>query len=129
MVWILHSAQYHKQYCILQTIEQLRALYMHKLNSIKFNSSRGYLPRLRSSIGSAACVLRLKHATTLFSLSGHYILSRQWRMSLLTKYRSILLADLWCYNQAGVTDLLIMRDPHYGRPCFMSVKTLGVLHS
>ena len=82
---------------------------MHKLNRIKFNSSRGYLPRLRSSIGSAACVLRLKHTTTLFSLSGHYILSRQYRMSLLTKYRENFAAGLWCLNQSGVTDLLIMR--------------------
>ena len=65
---IVHSAQYHKQHCTLQTIEQFGALYLHKLNSIKFNSSRGYLPRLRSSIGSAACVLRLKHTTTLFFL-------------------------------------------------------------
>ena len=34
----------------------------------------------------------------------------------------------WCYNQSGVTELLIMRDPHYGRMCFQSVKTLGALH-
>ena len=37
--------------------------------------------------------------------------------------------DLWCYNQSGVTELLIMRDHHYGRMFFKSVKTLGALHS
>ena len=25
------------------------------------------------------------------------------------------------YNQSGVTELLIMRDPHYSRMCFNSV--------
>ena len=39
------------------------------------------------------------------------------------------MVGLWCYNQSGVTELLIMRDPHYGRMCFKSVKTLGTLHS
>ena len=32
---------------------------------------------------------------------------------------------LWYYNQSGVTELLIMRDPYYGWMCFRSVKTLG----
>ena len=36
----------------------------------------------------------------------------------------------WCvfryYNESGVTELLIIRDPHYGRMCFKSVKTSGV---
>ena len=36
---------------------------------------------------------------------------------------------MWAYNQSGVTKLMIMRDPHYGRMCFKSVKTLGTLHS
>ena len=36
---------------------------------------------------------------------------------------------LWCYNQSAVIEMLIMRDPHYGRMCFKSVKTLGALHS
>ena len=30
-------------------------------------------------------------------------------------------------SQDGVTELLIMRDPHYGRMCFKSVKTLEAL--
>ena len=36
----------------------------------------------------------------------------------------LIIVGLWCYNQSGVTELLIMRDPHYGRHCFRSVKTL-----
>ena len=35
------------------------------------------------------------------------------------------MVGLWSYNQSGVTDILIMRDPHYGHMCFKSVKTLG----
>ena len=30
------------------------------------------------------------------------------------------MVGIWCYNQSGVTELLIMRDPHYGRMCFKS---------
>ena len=48
---------------------------------------------------------------------------------LLVKYRPIIMVGLWYYNQAGVTELLIIRDPHYGRMCFKSAKTLGALHS
>ena len=36
---------------------------------------------------------------------------------------------LWFYNQSDVTELLIIRDFHYGRMCFKSVKTLGALYS
>ena len=32
---------------------------------------------------------------------------------------------LWYWNRSGVTELLIMRDRHYVRMCFKSVKTLG----
>ena len=41
------------------------------------------------------------------------------------KYRLIIIimVNLWCYIQSGVTELLIMRDPHYGRICFKSVKS------
>ena len=43
------------------------------------------------------------------------------------------MVGLWYCNQSGVTELLIMRDPHYqgdyGRMCLKSVKTLGALHS
>ena len=39
----------------------------------------------------------------------------------------IIIVGLWCYNQSGVTDLLIMRDPHYGQTCFKSVKTLSII--
>ena len=51
---------------------------------------------------------------------------------LLIKYRPIIMVGLWCYNQSGVTELLIMRDPYhhdYGQMCFKSVKTLEALHS
>ena len=48
---------------------------------------------------------------------------------LLIKYKPIIMVGLMRYNQSGVTELLIMRDSHYGRMCFKSVKTLGALHS
>ena len=47
----------------------------------------------------------------------------------LIKYRSIIIVGLCYYNQSGVTELLIMKNPHYVRMCFKSVKTLGALHS
>ena len=59
----------------------------------------------------------LKHITILFSLSDHI------------KYRSIIMVGLSYYNQSGATELLIMRDSHYGRMCFKSFKTLEALHS
>ena len=71
----------------------------------------------------------LKHTTTLFSLSDHYILSREWRViidQVQTNYHG---KPIWCYNQSGMTELLIIRDPHYARMCFKSVKILGALHS
>ena len=34
------------------------------------------------------------------------------------------MVGLWSYNQSGVTELLIMRDPHYGRMCFKEVKSV-----
>ena len=43
---------------------------------------------------------------------------------MLIKYRPIIIVGLWCYNHSGVTELLIMRDPHYCQMCFKSVKTL-----
>ena len=69
--------------------------------------------------------LFLKHTTTLLYLSDHYILSREWETivdQVQTDYhgRPMVLC---------VTELLIMREPHYGRICFKSVKTLGALHS
>ena len=74
-------------------------------------------------------VKQLKHTTTLFTLSDHYILSRKWKAfvdQVQTNYHG---RPIWCYNQSGVIELLIVRDPHYGRVCFKSVKTLGALHS
>ena len=37
--------------------------------------------------------------------------------------------DIWYYNQSGVAELLIMRDPHYGKMCFKSFQILRALHS
>ena len=71
----------------------------------------------------------LKHPTTLFALSDRHILSREWRVIVeqavqTNNYGSIILK----IDRSGVTELCIMRDPHYGRMCFRSVKTLGALH-
>ena len=44
-------------------------------------------------------------------------------------HHTIIMVGLWTYNQSGVTEQLIMRDPHYDQMCFQSVKTLGALHS
>ena len=63
--------------------------------------------------------LCLKHTTTLFALSDHYILSREWR---------VIVDQVQANYHSRVTELLIMRDPHYGWMCFKSVKTLGALH-
>ena len=73
--------------------------------------------------------LPLIHSITLFSLFDHYFLCREWRvLFLLIKYRPVIMVCLWCYNFSGAAELLIMIDPHYGRVCFISVKTLGPLH-
>ena len=70
--------------------------------------------------------LNLKHTTKLFALSDHYTLSREWRVIVDQVYIPIIMVGLWCYNQSDVTQLLIMRDSHYGRTCFKSVKTLAL---
>ena len=65
----------------------------------------------------------LKHITTLFSLSDHDILSREWRGRVghvQTNHHDRPMVP-------GVTELLIMTDPHYDRMCFKSVKTLGAV--
>ena len=71
------------------------------------------------------CYIVLKHTTTLFALFSHYILSQEWRVivgQVQTNYHGIV--SLWCYNQSGVTELLIMRDPHY---CLMWLSQLKLL--
>ena len=70
----------------------------------------------------------LKHTTTLFPLSDHYILSREWKV-IVDQVQTNHHGWPCCYNQSGVTELLIMSDFHYGRMCFKSVKTLGAPHS
>ena len=72
-------------------------------------------------VSTTAChgFLLLQHTTALFSLSDLYILGREWRVivdQVQINYHGgpMMLA----YNQSGVNELLIMRDPHYGRMCF-----------
>ena len=78
---------------------------------------------------------QLSHKTYLEQIFDHYkqALSSTGLAGngelLLIKYRPIIMVGLWCYNQSGVTELLIMGDPHYDRMCFKSVETPGVLHS
>ena len=61
--------------------------------------------------------------------SAVFTISTATASLLLINYRPFIMVGLWCYNQSGVTESLIMRDPHYDRMCFKSVKTLGALHS
>ena len=71
----------------------------------------------------------LKHNTTLFSLSDHYILSLEWRVivdQVQTNYHGR--PNDTIISQVYI-EILIMRDPHYGRMCFEADKTLGALHS
>ena len=63
---------------------------------------------------------KFKHITTLYYLSDPDILSREWRVNV--EYHGSI--DLWYYNQSRVTELFIMRNPHYYRMSFKSVKTL-----
>ena len=64
---------------------------------------------------------QLKHTTTLFSLSNHYILSREWRV----------IVDQVQINSHGRPDDTIISQvgADWGRMCFKSVKTLEALHS
>ena len=66
----------------------------------------------------------LKHTSTLFSFSDHYIPSREWRVIVdqVQVGYGIRISQVW-------PELLIMRDPHGGTMCFKSVKTFGALHS
>ena len=72
--------------------------------------------------------LVLKHIKHYFHRPATTFLAENGEL-LLVKYRPIIMVGLWCYNQSGVNELLIMMDPHYGRMCFKAVKTLGALHS
>ena len=68
-----------------------------------------------SSIQLDKCLYsRLKHTTTLFSLSHHDILSREWKViahQVQTNYHGR--PSYIVYNQSGATELLIMVDFHY----------------
>ena len=64
------------------------------------------------------------------SIGSTFCVYQKWCRGLMKIWnRPIIMVGLRCYNQSGVAELLIMRDPHYGRMCFKSVKTLGALHS
>ena len=66
-------------------------------------------------------MLLLKQQTDFVSYAAYCIGNYALRVILGTDQLS------WYYIQSGVTDLLIMGDPHYGGMCFESVKTLGFL--
>ena len=38
-----------------------------------------------------------------------------------------IIVCLWCYYQSGVTELLIMRDPPYGRICQLKTSGFSIL--
>ena len=50
---------------------------------------------------------------TLVFLSDHYILIRESRVIVDQVQTNYIMVGLWYYNQLDVTELLIMRDPHY----------------
>ena len=37
------------------------------------------------------------------------------------------MVGIWCYNQSGVTELLIMKYTHYGRMCLSQLKPSELL--
>ena len=48
------------------------------------------------------------------------MLSQEWK---------VIVDQVHDMPNGTIISQVIMRDPHYGRVCFKSVKTLGVLHS
>ena len=73
-------------------------------------------------------VPELKHTTTLFALFDHDILSWEGRV-VVDQIHINYHGRHMRYDQSDATELLIIKDPHYGRMCFKSVKTLEALHS
>ena len=76
--------------------------------------------------------IKTPHYIIFFVRPLAYILSREWRVivdQVQTNYhgRPMVLLSVRC--DRAVDYDLIMRDPHYGRMCFKSVKTLGAIHS
>ena len=70
---------------------------------------------------------QLKHTSTIFSLSDHYILSREWRVivdQVQTNYhgRLIVLTTVRCDRTVNYEGSSLCPDVE-------SVKTLGLLHS
>ena len=83
------------------------------------------MPESRNTLSTLPEYLTLKHTITLFSLSDHCILSREWRV----------IVDLVQTNYHG--RLMVLKSVRYNRTvdheesslCLKSVKTLGALHS
>ena len=49
-----------------------------------------------------------------FAKTHHYIiLFVDHYIVVVDQVQTNFMVGLWCYNQSGVTELLIMRDPHY----------------
>ena len=93
------------------------------------NTALHYLWDISPPLIHCVSSCNLKHTTTFFFLVRplHFkpgMVSYCWP----SKDQFFIMVDLWYYNQSGVTELLIMRHPHYGRMCFKSVKTHGALH-
>ena len=70
----------------------------------------------------------------IFIKTHHYIIfivrhSTSGIESYCWSSTSFSMVGLWWHKQSGVAELLIVRDPHYGRMWFKSVKTLGALHA
>ena len=86
---VLYSAQYHRQRCTIQAFEQFGALYVHNPDDKHPTRSGFESSEFRATTGpnepsgqtrKLEEPLHLKQTTALFSLSDHYILSREWRV-------------------------------------------------
>ena len=88
----------------------------------------------RSSVLQSLYIVKTHHYI-IFFVRPCDIPSREWSycssgMELLfIEYRTVIMVGVWYYNQSGATELLIMRDFHYGRMSFKTFKTLRALHS
>ena len=57
----------------------------------------------------------LKHTTTLFSLSDHGILSREWRIIIVDQVHTNYHGRHMVYSVIISQLFFISKDPHYGR--------------
>ena len=56
---------------------------------------------------------RINHFNLFYSWPFRASMGHRRKGALLIKYGPIIMVGLWCYNQSGMTELFIMRDPHY----------------